>query len=313
MKTKYWDFLENYNIDEIKYGLDDKQSDRMIKKIASENHKGIHMNLLNLPHADVIFTNCRDRYKRYRGLTYTLLFFLIIAAAFITYIIRNSGTIDISRYVVTISIVFILSVFFEFPLLIYSVYKTRRILFDYLKDIIFYGPGILDLPVPGHLKDIIIPLGKGNERTVTGEVICSCASNEMRLIVNAPPNCDSFPVKELKIVTYLSATCINCNKEYLIFDKNIHGWKGFINLEKTEGERSFAFVECPKCRCLSHSLYITVCSSGKEYFINESFLQKDDDTPLSGNDWVNAFSNFMAYAVCSNCGWNFPVVDSQTD
>ncbi len=74
----------------------------------------------------------------------------------------------------------------------------------------------MDLPIPRHLQNILIPIGNENDEfEVTGKIQCACHSEDFAILES----------NEKHIVNII---CKQCGKEYVLFDAGKHGWNGFV-------------------------------------------------------------------------------------
>lgn len=313
MKTEYWEFLEKYNINDIKHEIDEKRANRKLEEILTENYKQIKSNIVNLPHKIDKCISFRSKFLRYRRIALVIFTLFLIVVATVIYLFRNWPGVYLTYYRINLIALFAVLVLLLFPTLVVYVNKVRKELIKYLKYIIINGEEELDLPIPYYLKKIFVPFGKGKETAVLGKIRCTCGNEgNMRFVVNTTRMNEGIPVSNFKEVTYIKAECLDCRSEHILFDSNIHGWNGHVKRRMGKEHDSFSFVECPMCKCLNHSAYINLFSPGKELFIRESFLMKEDGSYLREGEWVNAFSHINVIAQCNNCSKRFMIVDKST-
>lgn len=265
MKTEYWDFLHNYeHIDEIISGNNEKNIRELLESILSENYNQIKTNILNLPHRKESILSFRTRYLRFRNVSYIVFSLIILVATLVVFLFRNWPALNLAVYRVNLILIFVCSTSILLPMLIVYINKAKKEMLYYLKSVIIYGGNDLELPIPKHLSKMFIPFGRGTDKMVTGKVKCQCDSNRnFRLVVNTTKENEGFPMSDFKNINYIKAHCISCSTEHVLFDSNIHGWNGFVAQKKQEEATKFSYIECPKCRCLSHSVFFTFYSAGK--------------------------------------------------
>jgi hypothetical protein len=170
------------------------------------------------------------------------------------------------------------------------------------------------LPIPTHLKNILIPKGtKNDEFSVFGEIICDCGNKIFIISYIGDYDRNIVTLCEYEGVYYLAikCKCSKCDKLHLIFDDNMHGWNGFVcrNENAFKGYKNFPIKQyekiwsCPKCSNELHEVSITIFSQGKEDFISELLESRDEDTRFTEGDWVNAFSWITIITKCTKCGF----------
>jgi len=151
------------------------------------------------------------------------------------------------------------------------------------------------LPIPKHLKEILIPTGNENsENRVDGIIRCLCGQERFHIKTTSDAeDAYAFMVK---------ADCANCNKSYLIFDASKHGWDGFVCHNGVSApDDELILWHCPKCNNNVHSLKVCVMSQGKQDFIDETGLA-NGETEFSEDDWVEAFEWITIGLNCCGCG-----------
>ncbi len=150
------------------------------------------------------------------------------------------------------------------------------------------------LPIPRHLKDILVPIGNNNsEFEVTGILTCTC-------------NSTYFKIKQYadKGTYIIYAVCSECSKEYLVFDTNKHGWDGFVcgdNTINVPMDRFFDY-SCTNCNNNSHELEICINSQGFEDFIEEAV--NSSNGKFTEADWTEGFEWINIDIQCKDCGHN---------
>lgn len=165
------------------------------------------------------------------------------------------------------------------------------------------------LPIPAHLKNILIPKGdKNDEFFVAGDIACTCGNKEFSLSYLGAYENEIITLCEYEGVFYLAieCKCKECGKVHLIFDDNLHGWNGFVCGDESgfEGYEEFPMEKfkklwkCPKCNDEHHEVSVAISSEGKE-----DFLENCEDTEFSEEGWVNAFSWITISTRCTNCGF----------
>lgn len=91
----------------------------------------------------------------------------------------------------------------------------------------------IELPIPKHLKKIIIQIGdNNNESHMDGVVRCTCGCETFLISVFGGNNGKDICVGEYErdYALIVKATCMDCDKNNLIFDMSKHGWNGYVCL-----------------------------------------------------------------------------------
>lgn len=160
-------------------------------------------------------------------------------------------------------------------------------------------------PIPKHLKDILKLTGNdNNEFKINGKIVCECGCEKFTIkIVGDDADYNSYKVIRVADIEgfgflIIKIKCNNCDKKYLVFDNDYHGWNGFVcggdnREEKRPKTRDW---HCNKCQKTDHSLMISIYSEGQEDFIEEAGDQFDKE------DWTEAFGSINLKVDCNVCG-----------
>ena len=161
------------------------------------------------------------------------------------------------------------------------------------------------LPMPTHLENTLIPMGdKNNEFRVDGVIRCSCGYEcfHVKIYANTEKGYPQVCKYQDGYALVIRVVCMDCGKEYLVFDDSKHGWNGFICRDGvTVPEDKLKSWNCPKCSCDIHHVEVGIRSQGKEDFIDEIGIA-DGVTEFNESDWVNAFEWITIGLKCFNCG-----------
>lgn len=148
----------------------------------------------------------------------------------------------------------------------------------------------MDLPIPTHLQQYLVPIGDENsEYEVTGKIRCSCGN-------------EKFEAWESNQRRIIKAVCSKCQKELLLFDAGKHGWNGFVCNEDVYIDRTLPFQKysCPQCDKDIFGVTVYISSQGKADFIEEC-VSFDDS--FSTDDWVDGFECIAASLFCEECNF----------
>ena len=153
---------------------------------------------------------------------------------------------------------------------------------------------IVQLPIPKHLEEFFSPLGSLNtEKKVKGYLTCKCDKEHKFMVKNLEVDSESQRI-------IISAVCLYCKKEILVFDSYKHGWDGFVCGSDKEAPNNFADLKpvyCKKCKATNHLMAISIFSQGKDDFIEETNGKFDVSL------WVNAFEWIIIDLLCNECGY----------
>lgn len=147
----------------------------------------------------------------------------------------------------------------------------------------------MDLPIPRHLQDFLVPVGDENgEYEVTGTIRCSCGGEEFEV----------WESNDRHIVTLI---CKSCRREILMLDAGKHGWDGFVCkndfLNRTKPTQKYV---CPECGKDTFGVTVWVSSQGKKDFLEECVANDDSFTP---DDWVDGFEWITISLSCKECSY----------
>ncbi len=147
----------------------------------------------------------------------------------------------------------------------------------------------MDLPIPTHLQQFLIPVGDGNSKyKVTGKIQCSCGN-------------EKFEVWESNERHIIKLVCKQCGQKILLFDAGKHGWNGFVcNNDFLDRTLPFQKYNCPKCNKDDFNIIVYISSQGKQDFLDEC-ISNDDSFSL--DDWVNGFEWITISLSCVGCSF----------
>jgi len=162
------------------------------------------------------------------------------------------------------------------------------------------------MPVPGHLRDCLIPdKPEIDETELTGKLRCPCGSEEFHLLYPGQTNeyhGQKFPcTAEIKGSYFflIRVVCTSCGKDHLLIDQDYHGWNGFVCHDEGQASKprpELSVWNCPDCSSTSHSATVSIQTQGKEDFLDEAGEEFDEER------WPDAFESFSMGIRCTGCG-----------
>ena len=147
----------------------------------------------------------------------------------------------------------------------------------------------MDLPIPSHLRQYLIPAGDENcEYEVAGNIQCPCGNEE-------------FEIWESNGRCAIRLVCARCGKEIILFDAGQHGWNGFVCGEEEYIDRTLPFQQyiCAHCGKNRFRICVSINSQGREDFIEECVAY---DPSFSADDWTDGFECIAVSVSCGKCG-----------
>ncbi len=160
---------------------------------------------------------------------------------------------------------------------------------------------MIEYPIPRHLKGIFTV--KDFERnSLDGKIVCECGCENFKVLYfgneykNGHIDClkykDGFAMN-------VTAVCVSCGKEHLLFDLAEHGFDGFINSNGIKiPDNELKEFNCCKSG-FNIEMQIETCD--KENFA-EDFTGAEK---FSAEDYVDAFNWLVINLECPNCKKTF--------
>lgn len=160
------------------------------------------------------------------------------------------------------------------------------------------------LPIPKHLKQIFLPIGKFIEDyEVTGKIICECGNDYFKIkIIGDDTNYQIDKIIQTIEIDgdyflVVKAECNSCKKEYLIFDNTLHGHDGLFGVYSRDIIRPLPKLWCcDKCQSTNHLITAFFQSEGKADF------EETHENEFERDDWTEAFGWILIKIQCKNCG-----------
>lgn len=166
------------------------------------------------------------------------------------------------------------------------------------------------MPTPSHLIECVVPKDVAIDETpLAADVCCPCGSQSFDL--HYPGQTKEYHGQPIPVTAeidgrfffLIKARCSPCGREYLLFDKDFHGWNGFVCHDPTQAalpRPNLIPWECPKCGELKHHATVQIQTEGKLDFIEENEGMFDEDR------WPDAFGWISIAITCSGCGKQTP-------
>ncbi len=165
---------------------------------------------------------------------------------------------------------------------------------------------------PKHLADISkINIDRTTDTSFIADIVCICGNLEFCLMHSGgilEQNGGIYPVTaEIDGIFFmiLSVKCSNCGKSHLIFDRDYHGWDGFVcaheNKYRQNPRPELVLWSCVKCNSSYHKL--TVCvSMEKEMILEDGIVtDKDGSVILDDSNWQEGFDWIVMEITCTKC------------
>lgn len=161
--------------------------------------------------------------------------------------------------------------------------------------------------IPNHLKDCTSKgIVSANGNSIKADIQCLENSTEDFEIFFIGRSIYENGDSVIKVVEYqkgfflvVSIRFLNCNDTFVLLDKDLHGWNGWICRDEQQLRRNRPqnnIWKCSNCGESKHKGNIEIFSKGKEDFIEETEGEFDPEL------WYNAFSWFKMNIRCTSCG-----------
>jgi hypothetical protein len=166
---------------------------------------------------------------------------------------------------------------------------------------------------PGHLTGITqIDKTRATDQMFVAQVVCTCGCRDLNLMHSGgtrEENGHAIPqTAEIdgKFFMMIRADCPECQKTHLVFDKDYHGWDGFVCARETGYRQNprpdLVPWQCVKCQSTSHLITVLV-SMDKEIILEDGPVTGPDDaTILDDSNWPEGFDWITMEIICSSCG-----------
>jgi hypothetical protein len=166
------------------------------------------------------------------------------------------------------------------------------------------------MPVPSHLKAFVIPKESAiDESSLDATVECNCGSGRFELLF--PGETHEYGGEKIPCTAkidghfffLLKVRCTSCRTEHLLFDKDFHGWDGFVCHKESQASLprpALVVWHCLKCGGSEHEASIQIQTQGRQDFVEVGDGELDEDR------WPDGFAWFTVPITCISCGKDTP-------
>lgn len=166
------------------------------------------------------------------------------------------------------------------------------------------------MPTPSHLTGCVKRKEAAvDEAAFDVDVRCPCGSRLFDLLY--PGETTEYNGSPIPVVAEINglfffrikARCVECGTEHLLFDKDFHGWDGFVCHDEAQASlpRPVLIVwDCLECGEAPHEASIQIQTQGKENFVEET------EGKFAENRWPDGFSAFSMRIRCNSCSMQTP-------
>ena len=161
------------------------------------------------------------------------------------------------------------------------------------------------MPIPTHLRGLVVPMDdSSNEEPLDAMVRCPCHSESFEFLYPGDTkehNGVTIPVTAERDGAFffrIEARCVACRQVHLLFDKDFHGWDGYICHDQKQAllpRPALQAWHCCNCGSVSHGGRISVYGEGKD-----DFVEGAADFPP--DRWPDGFGWFHLSIACKSCG-----------
>jgi hypothetical protein len=162
----------------------------------------------------------------------------------------------------------------------------------------------MTMPLPRHLREIASIRG-GDDCSVGADLACQCGSSTFEL--RYPGTTQEHggeripcPVEiDGAFFFRIEACCAACRRTHLVFDKDFHGWDGFVCHDPEQAalpRPPLTTWHCAGCTATAQRVRLLVQGEGEDDFVENA---GDDFPPES---WPEGFGWITIDIACAACG-----------
>lgn len=161
------------------------------------------------------------------------------------------------------------------------------------------------MPIPTHLQGLVVPMDDAsNEEPLDATVRCPCHSESFEFLYPGDTkehNGIVIPVTAERDGAFffrIEARCMACRQVHLLFDKDFHGWDGYICHDQKQARLprpALRAWSCGKCGSVAHRGRISIYGEGKDDFLEGA-------AGFPPDRWPDGFGWFQLSIACKSCG-----------
>jgi hypothetical protein len=166
-------------------------------------------------------------------------------------------------------------------------------------------------PLPKHLRGVAVPRSAVvDEGPLDADVRCPCGGAAFELLYPGATHeyrGERIPcTKQVgdQFFFMIKAKCVACGRTHLLFDKDFHGWGGYVGHDELQAALPRPELEpwkCSACGGIAHGATVNVQGEGRADFVENAGEGFDADT------WPDGFSWFGMSVHCKSCRKDTPV------
>lgn len=166
------------------------------------------------------------------------------------------------------------------------------------------------MPVPTHLVECVHPRDDlVDESPLEGDVRCPCGLSVFDVLYPGATleyQGALFPCtaeNDGEFYFLIKARCAACRREHLLFDKDFHGWDGFVCHDARQAalpRPALTERKCLACGKTAHELAVLIPTQGKAEFLEGNEGERDESR------WQDAFDWYSMSIRCLSCGKETP-------
>ncbi|MBN1511602.1 MAG: hypothetical protein JXB13_06275 [Phycisphaerae bacterium] len=166
------------------------------------------------------------------------------------------------------------------------------------------------MPVPSHLRGAVRPRDTAiDEAALDAEVVCDCGSRRFDLLF--PGETHEYRGQQIPCTAQINdrffflvrAHCTACGRDHLLFDKDFHGWDGFVchnDAQASLPRPPLIPWKCLLCGKTEHEASVQIQTQGRADFVEGTEGEFDEER------WPDGFEWFSMSITCTGCGKHTP-------
>jgi len=162
------------------------------------------------------------------------------------------------------------------------------------------------MPAPTHLLGITDQRPEDCTPTeFVADLHCPCGGREFSLLYPGATqewNGKVYPCTaqiDDRFYFLVRARCAACNDEHLVFDRDFHGWDGFVVHDESQAATPRPPLvpwQCSRCNSLAHRATVRVFGE------SQAFVMSESDGQVPPDQWQDAFGWITIETECVECG-----------